>query len=163
MVGLNLLFLKVAENIVVPVDVGLVDSPDFDNSSQAIQIINASNSLVSTPELNLQVKARGVEAFEVAQDLDFNIGRQLIDTFKQNGDVFKFNYNLNTSRSGCETNSCEGLRKIFVRVVRSGIAGPSVDLTVILDSTPPRVTSTRVDYEVDNRKNKLPAFQQPQV
>ena len=146
--------LKAGQNIIVPVDIGLVDSPDFEESPQAVRVLNASNNLVSTPELNLQVQARGVEAFEIAQDLDFSIGNRIIDTFEQDGDTFRFNYNLNSSRPGCEPDGCEGLRKIFVRVLRSKIAGPSIDLTLILDTTFPRVSLTRVNY-VANPRNQL--------
>ena len=156
---------KAGQNLQVPVAINLVDAPGLikPQSAETLRVVNAQNGRVSTPELLLEVTARGAEGFEVAQNFDFAVGEvQILNPQRQNNsDTFRFSYNLNSTRDECDPDKggnpqiCEGLRRIFVRATRNDLKSGASDTSVTLDTTAPLAfdlefspPAARIDTEV---------------
>ena len=145
---------KADQNIKIPVDINLVDAPDFIETptTDIVRITNATNRYTKTPILDIEVDARGVDSFEIAQSLDFDIGYDLITNAQVQDNTYRFTYNLNTTRDDCTPSSCpDGVRKLYIRGLYRGIIGPAVSTTISLDTKPPRINQHSIRYDSSNQ------------
>jgi hypothetical protein len=141
----------------VPVPMSLLRAPRIPGG-QSLRLLNGRTNRVSSPELQLELRARGAERIEVAQDIDFTVGYvrfpaadvRVDSTDEDDGDteLFRWSYDLNESREECRESPsiCEGARRILVRVSRAGFTSRPLDLPLVLDTVPPDITRASIAY-----------------
>ena len=141
----------------VSVPMSLLRSPRIPEG-QSLRLLNGRANRVSSRELQLELRARGAERIEVAQDIDFTVGYVLfpaedirVDSTQESTggtELFRWSYDLNESREDCRDSPsiCEGARRILVRVSRAGFTSRPLDLPLVLDTVPPDITRSSIAY-----------------
>jgi hypothetical protein len=152
------------DDLRVPVAVALVSGPEIPDSpdgTPSVVVRNAVQGQVATPSLDLEVRARGADQLEVAQDFLFELGSQRFDADavrvraapEPGGlDIYRFTYDLNQTLDRCRPGpgrdpaNCEGLRALFVRAVRDTFRSEPAGTSVTLDTRAPDVRQVTVQY-----------------
>ncbi len=155
-----------ATTVDVPVDIHLTDAPQLAGAaSMGLQIRNVIDGRVAEAVLDLEVRGRGIDTLEVAQDFLFEQGRvEYAADETRFGDpdpdgmiTHRLAYDLNAARAECQgagndPSGCEGERQIFVRGHRRYLTSLTETLRLILDTRPPGIARASVSYtaELDN-------------
>ena len=154
---------EAGQTITVPVEFNLTRGPRFvavGTSTAALRIRGERNGRVTDPAVTIELVAVGAERLEIAQDIDFVVGRTEIDPepFGEpapsgTGTLYRVPYDLNDTRGDCSSEPgepsplrCEGPRLLTVRLSGGGFVSPVRDARTILDTRPPMVASN-VTYE----------------
>ncbi len=147
----------------VRVEMALQDGPGIatvaETATTGVVIVNSIGGRVSTSELQVEVRARGAETLQVAQDFLFVQGLREFDAESQRFEgaaiglaTYRLTYDLNDTLERCDESrggdpsDCEGSRQIFVRAVRDALRSPAEPVEVILDTEPPNIAASSVVY-----------------
>ena len=145
--------LDVGDNLTVAVDIQLTEAPVVDGF---LETVSTSPGRTNSSHVTLRIAARGVEFFEIAQDIDFGIGPVTVPAEQpvssEGGvDTFELQYDLN-ARPDCGLQSdqtvanCDGERQIFIRGLRSGLRSRTLRTAIRLDTVPPTALRGSVRY-----------------
>lgn len=155
--------LRPGVDIDVPVELDLVDGPDLlGEDPTAVRVLNANaRGEVTTPNLELEVQARGAEFIEVAQNSTFSAAYRRFDTPSLSSVMsssmpmaYEVAYDLDDSID-CASRACDGPRPIFVRVGREAFRSRAVFVDLTLDTIAPSIRFATVSYTPDT-DNPLP-------
>ena len=139
------------QDVVVPVAVDLTNAPEV----RAVQIQGERNERVASPQLVIDLEARGATRIDVAQSVLFDRGlRSTSVPATAEGDFasVRIEYDLNETLDACnpavdgDPSTCEGPRQIFIRAVREDLASTSALETFTLDTVLPSPLRSSIEY-----------------
>ena len=120
---------------------------------ESLQITNAINNIVATPQLDIEIQVKGiVHEIQIGQDRTFSQDFSPIRTFEKDSSTIRFKYDLNLRRNECinpAIHDCDGIREIFVRLIHLNHPPDAATIeqrTITLDTKPPSVSSSSLQY-----------------
>ena len=142
----------------VPISLRFVEA-----SLLSFSVRNASDGIVNTPELQLELEAVGAETVQIAQNLDFTVGvrEYEADALEASGDsgptTYALTYDLNETRpEDCAPDDdgkaplvCEGPRQVLARVLQGPFESESSQVQVDVDTVPPDIAQASRSYVAD--------------